>query len=521
MASYRLLRNNKETGPYTLEALVQLGLKPYDLVWEEGRSAAWRYPSEIQALKFYAPAVEEQPYDRFYKKPSEVKKEEENKEIEKQQSNTPQVKLVNIKEVEAEKTNETKEGKTVVEITTPKKQVFVSLPANLVKKTEQQQQPAAKNIVEPVTAYKEENTNSNSYKINEPVSPSYNELVNDYNSYQPQEKKIPLKEQSTITHKEAYPLETKYTQSLDDIKDIYAQTLLDRKKKTAQKKMIGKMLKRGLPFAAVLVVGFFLGSFLMNDNDSNKNAALQQQSNATLKKDDAAIDKLVLKQDPKTESSTNQPAEDPAVTLQSQVTIPEASESKQINDGVVVSKLNSIQKYVDQQKEAKPADKQTKKQGDPVGFLNESKNAETAQAPKNIEADPQTGERNRIVRSSSETNANDNSTAATKVASTKNNPVWKQVSVKSNDYKKGTFGGIHGLQLTVNNTSNYLLDKVVVELQYLKQNEEALKTENINFNMVPPNGSLTLGIPPSMRGVKIAYRVINVESKAAGDTVGL
>ena len=97
MASYRLLRNNKETGPYTLEALVQLGLKPYDLVWEEGRSAAWRYPSEIQALKFYAPAVEEQPYDRFYKKPSEVKKEEENKEIEKQQSNTPQVKLVNIK----------------------------------------------------------------------------------------------------------------------------------------------------------------------------------------------------------------------------------------------------------------------------------------------------------------------------------------------------------------------------------------------------------------------------------------
>src|SRR5882724_9676393 len=77
MASYLLLRNNKESGPYSLEALIQLGLKPYDLVWIEGRSAAWRYPSEVDDLKYYAPVVEEQPYDRFYKKPSDEKKEKE------------------------------------------------------------------------------------------------------------------------------------------------------------------------------------------------------------------------------------------------------------------------------------------------------------------------------------------------------------------------------------------------------------------------------------------------------------
>jgi hypothetical protein len=72
MPSYRLLRSNKESGPYTMNDLVALGLKPYDLVWVDGRSAAWRYPSEITELKDYAPAVEEQPYDRFYKKPSEA-----------------------------------------------------------------------------------------------------------------------------------------------------------------------------------------------------------------------------------------------------------------------------------------------------------------------------------------------------------------------------------------------------------------------------------------------------------------
>lgn len=72
MPSYRLLRSNKESGPYSLNDLLTLGLKPYDLIWVEGRSAAWRYSSEVSELKEYAPAVEEQPFDRFFKKPSET-----------------------------------------------------------------------------------------------------------------------------------------------------------------------------------------------------------------------------------------------------------------------------------------------------------------------------------------------------------------------------------------------------------------------------------------------------------------
>ncbi len=64
---YRLLRNNKESGPYTKVQLEEIGLKPYDLLWIEGRGGAWLYASEIDDLKSIAPAVEEQPYDRFYK----------------------------------------------------------------------------------------------------------------------------------------------------------------------------------------------------------------------------------------------------------------------------------------------------------------------------------------------------------------------------------------------------------------------------------------------------------------------
>src|SRR3954467_8689608 len=78
MKPYRLLRNNKESGPYSAEELIQMGLKAYDLIWEDGKSASWRYASEITVLKPYAPEVEEQPFDRFYKKPTAV--EPSNKE---------------------------------------------------------------------------------------------------------------------------------------------------------------------------------------------------------------------------------------------------------------------------------------------------------------------------------------------------------------------------------------------------------------------------------------------------------
>src|SRR5262250_1680874 len=68
---YRLLRNNKEEGPFSSEELIQAGLKPYDLIWVDGRSAAWRYPGEMSEFKALVPEPEEQPFDRFSKEKEE------------------------------------------------------------------------------------------------------------------------------------------------------------------------------------------------------------------------------------------------------------------------------------------------------------------------------------------------------------------------------------------------------------------------------------------------------------------
>ncbi|HSF44720.1 MAG TPA: hypothetical protein VLA58_01875 [Chitinophagaceae bacterium] len=68
MAKYLLLRDNKQTGPHSYEEMLDLGFRKYDLVWVEGKSAAWRYAGEINEFKEYAPLLEEQPFDRFFKR---------------------------------------------------------------------------------------------------------------------------------------------------------------------------------------------------------------------------------------------------------------------------------------------------------------------------------------------------------------------------------------------------------------------------------------------------------------------
>ena len=508
MASYLLLRNNKHSGPYTLEALIQLGLKPYDLVWVEGKSAAWRYPSEVEDLKFYAPVVEEQPYDRFYKKPSETKIEAEKKQVVAQE---PKVVPQEVNYIIPE---EVKQSIKIAEIKTTRKQVFVSLPANtghtFIKRPEQ------------VTASVDSTSVNELYNGNgaiNPVkkaeqttgSPTYSELVNEYNNYQPRDKRIVVEDEEMPLQNKQAGVETKYAQSLDDIKDIYVQTLAERKRKTAQKKMIMMVMKRGLPFAAVLIVGFVMGGFLMN-RKANTGVDPQPLQNQ--------LAKIVLKQEdkkvPQTETVLPQ-AQQEAVQqpLQKNAAVTPANEASlakspngqkdpalEKNNGTQLP-LNVVKKFVAKQNEI------TKAGNDNL--------PSASQKAQNIEADPKTGERNKIVRTTTENNTD----ATLPVASSKNS-LLKQVNVKGNEYKVGTFGGIHDLQLTVVNNSNFLLDRVMVELQYLKPSAQPLKTNNVHFDNVPPNGSLTLDIPATNRGTKVTYKVINVQSKAAGnDTAGL
>ena len=49
---YLLLRNNKETGPFTIQELLLQKLSPTDMIWVEGKSTAWTFLNEME-LNFH------------------------------------------------------------------------------------------------------------------------------------------------------------------------------------------------------------------------------------------------------------------------------------------------------------------------------------------------------------------------------------------------------------------------------------------------------------------------------------
>ena len=89
----------------------------------------------------------------------------------------------------------------------------------------------------------------------------------------------------------------------------------------------------------------------------------------------------------------------------------------------------------------------------------------------------------------------------------------KQVSVSSNPYKVGLFGGVDDLQLNIKNSSAQTLDKVNVQVIFLKPNGQTVRTEAYCVYDVSPKSTKILVVPPTRRGVKVQYKITGVESK--------
>lgn len=93
--------------------------------------------------------------------------------------------------------------------------------------------------------------------------------------------------------------------------------------------------------------------------------------------------------------------------------------------------------------------------------------------------------------------------------------IKKQVQISASDFKKGVFGGIHRLKLLVENNSEHILDKVTIEVKYLKPNGDVIATENHNLLAVAPKSTKTLDVPSSNRGVDFKYRIVSIKSHEA------
>lgn len=413
--SYILLRNNKESGPHTFAALENLGLKPNDLIWVEGQSVCWLYPGEISELKSLSAAgPKPQPIVA-----APVTEEEPGLVME----------TVSSDPVIPEKiTTPTPAPASSKGVPSDKKSVFISMPASAAKEEYVQSAPATvKQSVQPLHFTAEE-------------------------------------EQPETT--------TKYSQPLEEIKEMYVKKLQDRKKKAVNRKNLLRTLRTAAVIAGLLGTGLLAGILLQKGNSkkavqntgASKQAVQQPESTSSLQTVpvDAGNSENLLP-----ENNANLPSET-------------------ITDIPVETKP-----------EPPAVNPRTKKTIAPVTNENTGTNNP---GPDILTAS--NGERNSKTR---------HDAPETQTVSIES--ISPLVSVKSNEYKIAAFGGIKDLQLTVTNDSKYILDNVQVEIQYLKPSDETVKTETLYFKTVPPNGTQTIAVPKSSRGVKVNYRITRIESK--------
>ncbi len=461
MGKYLLLRDNKESGPYLLDDLVRLGLKPYDLVWIEGKSAAWRYPSEINELKPYAPVAEEQPFDRFFKRSQEERpREQEEVKVEHQEVKVEQREIkreekkpeaiVSHHSPYAPPVGQKEEVKFV-----PRKSVFVTLPNQKTKEPEKKLKIDRNE--DPVRVSRQPST-------------------------------VP-----TISITESPEVaEVKYSQPLEEIKEMYVRTLQQRKSKSVRRSILIANLKRAAVVIGLVLLGLLAG-FLIKSKprkpadiatkpvQNTQISPLQDASNVNFTDNSSQADDVVL----------NEKHND---RIERKGQEPEGNSNVETNE---VQQPTTIR--IRKETMLRPIEKKEQVIDEP--------------ARPGAETDAVTGERNRRVRGAV-TNTND--LALTKLGK---NRLKDLVSVSSNDYKRVAFGGIRNLYLTVTNNSAFELDHVIVELQYLKPSEEPLRTENIRFEAISPHTSATIKVPDTNRGIKVLYKIINIESKQSDDDV--
>jgi len=454
MASYLLLRDNKECGPLSLDELVSMGLKPYDLIWIEGKSAAWRYPSEIAELKNYAPTVEEQPYDRFFKKPSETQ---------------------SVEEIFTEKINIDKEKKSFQE-ELEKKEKF----AEPVKKLQPQQQNNYREY-QPKEEYQPQPHRQVFVSL-----PKNNTRVENRNEIQKQE--TSYSNYPVYSTPEPEPvLERKYSQSLDEIKEMYVNTLVQRKSRNRRKELVKKLIRPVFYSMLLIASGVVIGYFVLSKKFSLEAGQLSV-NNVPAQNQKTDQKKLSVFQ-PDNGIDNRQP---------------------EIKDQVSTSQTQTTQKTPLKNQQALATTDPNTENINGSDALNQST---PLLEKKDVEIDPQSGERNKVVRDTENvTSGNDAKDDKSGSSSDDGKDLKKLVSINANDYLRGVFGGIRNLELTIHNRSKIPLDAVTVQLQYLKNTDQPIRTETVTFKNVNANGYATVRIPDSQRGMKVSYRITNIES---------
>lgn len=89
----------------------------------------------------------------------------------------------------------------------------------------------------------------------------------------------------------------------------------------------------------------------------------------------------------------------------------------------------------------------------------------------------------------------------------------KYIQVSTNSYSYSDFGGISNLAVLVSNDTDYLMNEVVVTVDYIKENGEVFKSEQVSVYNIRAHETESAFAPESNRGTSVAVRIDQIRSK--------
>jgi len=485
MKQYRLLRDNKESGPYAAEELIQLGLKKYDLVWVDGRSAAWRYPCEIDVFKPYAPPVDEQPFDRFFKKSSA--------------SATQQpVAIATVTETPA-----VKKEKPRFRIKADCNRIEpVVVPAVVLAESQPivQTQPVThSSYTEPVKEKQPVQTNT---------APAWESMWLDWE----QEKKAVANASASYKNVSAQVkalggeevLETKFSQSLDDIAGKYAESLLTRKKSSGSFSKYKSHLTAVALLIAIIAAGMWISS-KWSDKTGYVADKTQQQDIQLIQNESASTETPAQTNDETTNNTELQPEENieeatPVDKSQKQPIVSPAV-SKAIKPATTAKQKSIIP--------AKNITTANVQKSNTVVKNTQQNTAGTVQKNYQPSATDDNGARSSVKRSDVNNNAGSVAPAAS------NNEIKREIKKAAaiEDYVDvESYPVSTGVQYNISNISDVPLDLVMLDLQYFDSNGRYLKGETLTIKNIEAGGSTKVNAPQNSKAAGIKYKVSMISS---------
>jgi len=514
--AYRLLRNNQEQGPFTAEEIVQKNLKPYDLIWIDGRSAAWSYPGEMAEFKMFAPLPGEQNL---------------NPQTNKQQNTIPVSASVQAAIAVNNTINESsikQKPRYKVSAAWSKIQT-VTAPAYKSPMVSEEQKEALKKTAE---TKQDASINSKSLSWKEAWLDWENEKQSSPYVVVPEKiKQTPQKK--TINEKYTAPvLETKYTEPLDSIKDKYIDNILQQKQKAKKSFSLGKYSEFTIPTVALVII-FSVGYWLAHGNNETA-AAL---NSVTPKKVQAA---------PATNTSTVSSNNNNNSTLTSQENTPDIKRdviATSQGQPLVADKAEDRKpsyvhaaKLTDEKKNSIPANQannttqqlvssdpktvqtktadQTTKQFDPAiinNIPNDNTSNNAAANPNDLNAAESRPTRRRTYDIDQ---SNTNTESSQKEQSVVIKPAAKKTSasyVNVPEYIEMSNGSA---DLKIRNISDVNLDLVVVDVQYFDASNHFRKGETLYLHNLKAGKNIVVKTPKDSNSMYATSKVSLVSSDA-------